>query len=58
MRSTGSGLALPRTMIAILENYHQPGGSIAIPEVLRPYMAGVGRIASLAVMLGGFVLPA
>lgn len=34
----GSGLALPRVMIAILENYQQPNGSILIPEVLQPYM--------------------
>ena len=34
----GSGLALPRVVIAILENYQQADGSIAIPEVLRPYM--------------------
>jgi seryl-tRNA synthetase len=34
----GSGLALPRTVIAILENYQQPDGSVVIPEVLRPYM--------------------
>ena len=33
----GSGLALPRVMIAIMENYQQPDGSIIIPEVLRPY---------------------
>ncbi|MBM3131252.1 MAG: serine--tRNA ligase [Chloroflexi bacterium] len=33
----GSGLALPRTMIAILENYQQKDGSIVVPEVLRPY---------------------
>ncbi|MCS5665778.1 MAG: serine--tRNA ligase [Dehalococcoidia bacterium] len=33
----GSGLALPRVMIAIMENYQQPGGSVVIPEVLRPY---------------------
>ena len=33
----GSGLALPRVMIAILENYQQPDGSVIIPEVLRPY---------------------
>ncbi|HEY66194.1 MAG TPA: serine--tRNA ligase [Caldilineae bacterium] len=37
----GSGLALPRVMIAILENYQQKDGSIVIPEVLRPYMGGV-----------------
>lgn len=36
----GSGLALPRTMIAILENGQQEDGSIGIPEVLRPYMGG------------------
>ncbi len=42
----GSGLALPRTMIAVLENYQQPDGSVIIPEVLRPYMGGVERIDS------------
>ncbi len=40
----GSGLALPRTMIAILENYQEPDGSIVIPPVLRPYMDGLERI--------------
>ncbi|HID57056.1 TPA: serine--tRNA ligase, partial [Candidatus Poribacteria bacterium] len=39
-----SGVALPRTVIAILENYQQPDGSILIPEVLRPYMGGIERI--------------
>ncbi|MCP4168968.1 MAG: serine--tRNA ligase [Chloroflexi bacterium] len=34
----GSGLALPRVVIAVLENYQQPDGSIVVPEVLRPYM--------------------
>ena len=34
----GSGLALPRTMIAIMENFQQKDGSIVVPEVLRPYM--------------------
>jgi seryl-tRNA synthetase len=34
----GSGLALPRTMIAIMENYQQKDGSIAVPQVLRPYV--------------------
>jgi len=34
----GSGLALPRTLIAVMENYQQPDGSIAIPDVLQPYM--------------------
>ena len=37
----GSGLALPRTMIAVMENYQQPDGSILVPEVLRPYMGGI-----------------
>jgi len=37
----GSGLALPRVMIAVMENYQQPDGSILVPEVLRPYMGGV-----------------
>lgn len=36
----GSALALPRTMIAVIENYQQADGSIAVPEVLRPYMGG------------------
>jgi seryl-tRNA synthetase len=40
----GSGLALPRVMIAILENYQQADGSVVIPEVLRPYMGGAGVI--------------
>ena len=34
----GSGLALPRMMIAILENYQQPDGTVVVPEVLRPYV--------------------
>ncbi|MFQ5945205.1 MAG: serine--tRNA ligase [Anaerolineae bacterium] len=40
----GSGLALPRTMIAILENYQEADGSITVPDVLRPYMAGIVAI--------------
>jgi seryl-tRNA synthetase len=40
----GSGLALPRTMIAIMENYQQADGSILVPEVLRPYMGGLDVI--------------
>jgi seryl-tRNA synthetase len=39
----GSGLALPRIMIAIMENYQQPDGTIAVPEVLQPY-AGIREI--------------
>jgi seryl-tRNA synthetase len=37
----GSGVALPRTMIAILENNQQPDGSVVIPRALRPYMRGM-----------------
>ena len=37
----GSGLALPRIVIAILENNQQPDGSVIVPEVLRPYMGGM-----------------
>ncbi len=40
----GSGLALPRTMVAILENYQNADGSVTIPEVLRPYMKGQEKI--------------
>lgn len=40
----GSGLATPRTFIAILENYQEEDGTIVIPEVLRPYMGGLERI--------------
>lgn len=37
----GSGLAVGRTVMAILENYQQEDGSVVIPEVLRPYMDGL-----------------
>jgi seryl-tRNA synthetase len=37
----GSGLGLPRTLIAVIENYQQADGSIVVPEVLRPYMGGI-----------------
>ncbi len=37
----GSGLAVGRTLIAVLENYQQPDGSVVIPEALRPYMRGL-----------------
>ncbi len=40
----GSGVALPRTVIAILENYQLKDGSVVIPEVLRPYLNGKERI--------------
>jgi seryl-tRNA synthetase len=41
----GSGLAVGRTWLAILENYQQPDGSVLIPAALRPYMGGLERIA-------------
>jgi len=41
----GSGLAVGRTLIAVMENYQQQDGSIRIPEVLRPYMGGAAAIA-------------
>jgi len=37
----GSGLAVGRTLVAVLENYQQADGSIAVPEALRPYMGQV-----------------
>lgn len=42
----GSGLALPRTVAAILESYQQPDGSVLIPEVLQPYFGGRERIGA------------
>lgn len=44
----GSGLAVGRSLVAILENYQQPDGSIALPEALWPYMGGVKQIAKAA----------
>jgi seryl-tRNA synthetase len=41
----GSGLAVGRTLIAVLENYQEADGTVTVPPVLRPYMAGVERIA-------------
>ena len=40
----GSGLAVGRTLVAVLENYQQADGSVVIPEVLRPYMGGLAVI--------------
>ncbi len=40
----GSGLAVGRTLVAVLENYQQADGSIAVPEVLQPYIGGLTRI--------------
>jgi seryl-tRNA synthetase len=41
----GSGLAVGRTLVAVMENYQQADGSIIVPEVLRPYMGGMERLA-------------
>ena len=40
----GSGLAVGRTLVAVLENYQQADGSVEIPEVLRPYMGGLTHL--------------
>ncbi|MGZ9272034.1 MAG: serine--tRNA ligase, partial [Candidatus Binatia bacterium] len=40
----GSGLAVGRTLVAVLENYQQKDGSVIVPEALRPYMGGMERI--------------
>ncbi|WP_333795010.1 serine--tRNA ligase [Hyphomicrobium sp.] len=40
----GSGLAVGRTLVAVLENYQQADGSVAIPEALQPYMGGMAKI--------------
>ncbi|MEN6463996.1 MAG: aminoacyl--tRNA ligase-related protein, partial [Syntrophaceae bacterium] len=42
----GSGLAVGRTLVAVLENYQQKDGSVIIPEALRPYMKGIDRITA------------
>jgi len=40
----GSGLAVGRTLVAVLENYQEADGSVAIPHALRPYMDGLARL--------------
>ena len=40
----GSGVAVGRCLIAVMENYQQADGSVVVPEVLRPYMGGIERI--------------
>ena len=40
----GSGLAVGRTLIAVIENYQDKDGSIRVPDALMPYMGGVARI--------------
>ena len=42
----GSGLAVGRTVSAILENFQQADGSVVVPEALRPYMNGLERIVA------------
>jgi seryl-tRNA synthetase len=44
----GSGLAVGRTLVAVLENFQQADGSVVIPEVLRPYMGGLERLTPAA----------
>ena len=44
----GSGLAVGRTLVAVLENFQQADGSVIIPEVLRPYMGGLERLSPKA----------
>jgi seryl-tRNA synthetase len=43
----GSGLAVGRTLVAVLENYQQEDGSVEIPAALRPYMGGIDRLVPL-----------
>jgi seryl-tRNA synthetase len=49
----GSGLAIGRTWLAILENYQQADGSVVIPEALRPYMGGLEKISRQEAAVGG-----
>ncbi|SIK46662.1 seryl-tRNA synthetase [Mycobacteroides abscessus subsp. abscessus] len=44
----GSGLAVGRALVAVLENYQQEDGSVVIPEALRPYMGGLERLSASA----------
>ena len=41
----GSGLAVGRTLVAVLENYQQADGSVVVPKVLQPYMGGLDKIS-------------
>jgi seryl-tRNA synthetase len=40
----GSGLAVGRTLVAVLENYQQEDGSVVVPEALRPFIDGIDRL--------------
>ena len=42
----GSGLAVGRTLVAVLENYQNANGSVTIPEALRPYMGGLTQLSA------------
>jgi seryl-tRNA synthetase len=42
----GSGLAVGRTLVAVMENYQQDGGRIAVPDVLQPYVNGLTVIGA------------
>ena len=44
----GSGVAVGRALIAVMENYQQENGAIAVPDVLKPYMGGVTTIEKTA----------
>lgn len=44
----GSGLAVGRALVAVMENYQNADGSITVPEVIRPYMNGLETIARIA----------
>ncbi|MFC4291631.1 serine--tRNA ligase [Sphingorhabdus arenilitoris] len=44
----GSGLAVGRTLVAVIENYQQADGSVIIPEILRPYMGGIEKLEPAA----------
>lgn len=44
----GSGLAVGRTLVAVLENYQQEDGSVLIPDVLKPYMGGIEKLEPIA----------
>ncbi|HCI61164.1 MAG TPA: serine--tRNA ligase, partial [Erythrobacter sp.] len=44
----GSGLAVGRTLVAVMENYQQADGSVTVPEALAPYMGGVTKLEPAA----------
>ncbi len=44
-----SGLAVPRVLIAVIENHQQADGLITVPDVLRPYMGGIARLGQRSI---------